>query len=149
MTIQKNLARNNSGSRNNKPCPNPNIMEILSFSKLSFRSWRYALVPQAMLSGVARSAVRYYHDSRLFFERYDISFHSLQQSDMSLYSIYDISLCWLQKMHQSQSNSSQERLEVFSSPSQNRCGLRGKQAAASMSYRQLCIFHLTGTTLPS
>src|SRR6266496_4977280 len=36
MTIQKNLARNNSGSRNNRPCPNPNIMEILSFSKFTF-----------------------------------------------------------------------------------------------------------------
>src|SRR6266699_1987858 len=31
-TIQKNLPRNNNGSRNNRPCPNPHIMEILSFS---------------------------------------------------------------------------------------------------------------------
>ncbi len=34
-------------------------------------------------------------------------------------------------------------------PSQNRRGLRGKQAATAMSYRQLCIFHLTGTALPT
>ncbi len=35
--------------------------------------------------------------TQVFSERYDISIHSLQQSDMSLYSIYDISLCGLQK----------------------------------------------------
>jgi hypothetical protein len=36
ITIQKNLARNNNGSRNNKPNPNPHIMEILSFSLAAF-----------------------------------------------------------------------------------------------------------------
>src|SRR5438128_1269347 len=30
-TIQKNLPRNNTGSRNQRPCPNPHIMEMLSF----------------------------------------------------------------------------------------------------------------------
>ena len=32
----------------------------------------------------------------VFFERYDVSFHRLQQVDISLYSIYDMSPCWLQ-----------------------------------------------------
>ena len=34
--------------------------------------------------------------TQVFYERYAISFHSLQQGDISLYSIYDISPCWLQ-----------------------------------------------------
>src|SRR5438445_11019750 len=34
--------------------------------------------------------------TQVFYERYAISFHSLQQGDISLYSIYDVSLCWLQ-----------------------------------------------------
>jgi hypothetical protein len=50
--IQKNLARNNNGSRNNKPCPNPNIMEILSFSRFSY-------LIMAICSGPSSDALRY------------------------------------------------------------------------------------------
>src|SRR6266568_4327192 len=35
--------------------------------------------------------------TQVFSERYIVSFHSLQQGDISLYSIYDRALCGLQK----------------------------------------------------
>src|SRR5438034_8297435 len=93
-TIQKNLPRNNNGSRNHRPCPNPQSMEMLSFSVLLLWSWQHALL-QAMFYSTARRTVGSYHGSSLFCERYDISFYSLEQRDISLYSCIRYVASWV------------------------------------------------------
>ncbi len=64
------------------PCPNPHIMEILSFCVFTL---------MAVAACSAMGIVRCHHGSNLFYEQSDISFYSLEQSDISFYFIYDMS----------------------------------------------------------